>query len=163
MEHAARIRDLVFSHTKEAVWIGDSYKTIAVLMSDRDFFPKGAVIFPTLNQSSYGPCLSQMIQGVNLHSIDCHPAVHNLYFGGADENKKLWHGIQDEINYCDYPFSSCFSTWGEYTTMLDNQESTMEYCLWNAEVIDLEVIAKRSIVDLSTGNAEIICTNSLEQ
>ena len=167
MEHAAKNYGLIYSQTKEAVWIGDSYKTIAMLLSCTFYYPEGAVLFPTLHpnpfMSSYGPCLAQRMEDVDLHSIDCNPATQYLYIAGTDASKKLWHGIQDEANYCDYMELSCLDhNSGDFVT-IDPQEATEEYCQWSIRIANESVFASKAKVQMVAENPTVICTTSINQ
>ena len=138
MEHAAHTYG-VYSHTKEAVWVGDTDKT-----------------------NDYGPCLAQRIQGVNLESIDCNPSTQYLYIGGTYPDKKLCHGFQNEILYCDYYPTCLINNSNEYT-LLSKKESVEEYCDWSVQVRNKVINAQKSTVELSTYDAEIICTQEIDQ
>jgi hypothetical protein len=164
MEHAAKVYGFIFSHTKEAVWIGDTYKTIALLQSDICYFPEGEVIFPTIhpNPNSYGACLAQRIQGVNLHSIDCKAATQYLYIGGTDATKKLWHGIQDELNYCNNS-PGCLNYFSNSFSLIDPQETEAAYCQWAIEYSNDCFKAKRATIEPTTCEREIICTEEIDQ
>ncbi len=165
MEHAAKMYGYIFSHTKEAVWMGDMYRTILVLQSDNFYFPEGAVLSATLHPSpsSYSPYAPQRIQGVNLQSIDCNTATQYLYIGGNDATNKLWHGIQNEINYWDHLELTCLN-WGDHSfTMLDPQVPTEEYCKWAAVLSDKEVFAKKAKVEMVLEDATVICTTNIDQ
>ncbi len=164
MEHAVKHYGFIYSHTKEAVWIGDSYKTIALLLSCTRF-PEGVVLFPTWHpdpfMASYGPCLAQRIEDVDLHSIDCNPTTKYLYIAGTDASKKLWHGIQDEMNYCDNLDQSClYHNSGDFDT-IEPQEATEEDCVWAKLIENDDVFASKAKVQMVTEDPTVICTTNI--
>ena len=165
MEHAAKHYGFIYARTKEAAWIGDSYQTIAVLLSCTRYFPEGAVFFPTLHPvpDEYGPCLVQRIEGVDLHSIDCNPATQYLYIAGTDAAKKLWHGIQDEANYCEKIDQSCLDHNGSYFTPITPQETTGEDCQWGIITANVELFARKAKVQMVEEDPTVICTMNMNQ
>ena len=164
MEHAAKIHGYIFSQTKEAAWVGDMYKTIAILMSDTYYFPEGAVLFPTLhpNPDMYGACLAQRIQDVNLHSIDCNPATQYLYIGGTYQDKKLCHGIQDEMNYCEDVISTCLDHNSFGFSMMDSQVTSEEYCDWSVRLENEQITAQKKYFEASSCDTDKRCTQEIE-
>lgn len=166
MEDAASLYpQLIYGHTKEAAWVGDSYKTIAILVSDNPSYPEGVVIFPTLQptQPPHDICHAQRIQGVSLHSIECNPTTQYLYIGGTYPDNKLCHGIEGEANYCDHAPTCLYYSLNNFV-LKDPQETTEEYCEWSVITgYSSIMIAKKAIVDLSAYNAEIMCTQEINE
>ena len=163
MEHAARTYGL-FNRTKEAAWVGDAYRTIAVLQSDDSYQPEGIVYFPTMHPTPSangdGPCLAQRIQGVDLHSIDCNPASQYLYIGGTYHDKKLCHGIQKELSYCDsVPSTPCIDRYSNQFDTMATLEPTEEYCIWTLTYSNSNYKARKATFRTESGAAEEICTN----
>ncbi|MBO4599665.1 MAG: hypothetical protein J5641_02895 [Bacteroidales bacterium] len=164
MEHAARTYLGSHCNAKEAVWLGDSYKTIALLRTDTRNYPEGNVIFPTLYPAplTYCACLAQRIQGVNLHSIDCNPATQYLYIGGTYPGGKLCLGLQDEIHYCDYA-PTCLTYDNNYFSLMSPQETTGEYCTWSVELEDEEKPAQKANLESISCYKETICAQEINQ